>query len=118
MCVKDYYQILEVDYDATEENIKLSYKRLALVSYLCPCYVHFLCYFISYFSMCTLYQLQAAIWYIHICTDINTVGTCRSGILTNTKVILLSLQNFKQSTRLTQVFFCKTQRRISKVIFR
>ncbi|WOH06549.1 hypothetical protein DCAR_0625977 [Daucus carota subsp. sativus] len=27
---KDYYQILEVDYDATEENIKLSYKKLAL----------------------------------------------------------------------------------------
>ena len=44
MCLEDYYQILEVDYNATEENIKLSYKKLALVSYLCPCYVRFICY--------------------------------------------------------------------------
>lgn len=27
---KDYYKVLEVDYDATEENIRLSYRRLAL----------------------------------------------------------------------------------------
>ncbi|KAG2708839.1 hypothetical protein I3843_05G192000 [Carya illinoinensis] len=27
---KDYYKVLEVDYDATEENIRLNYLRLAL----------------------------------------------------------------------------------------
>uniref|UniRef100_A0A1D1Y1R7 Chaperone protein DnaJ n=1 Tax=Anthurium amnicola TaxID=1678845 RepID=A0A1D1Y1R7_9ARAE len=27
---KDYYKVLEVDYDATEEDIRLSYRRLAL----------------------------------------------------------------------------------------
>ncbi|XP_018440356.2 uncharacterized protein LOC108812565 isoform X3 [Raphanus sativus] len=27
---KDYYKILEVDYDATEEMLKLSYRKLAL----------------------------------------------------------------------------------------
>ncbi|WVZ01693.1 hypothetical protein V8G54_022499 [Vigna mungo] len=27
---KDYYKLLEVDYDATDENIKLNYRRLAL----------------------------------------------------------------------------------------
>ncbi|KAB2037202.1 Chaperone DnaJ [Gossypium arboreum] len=27
---KDYYKILEVDYDATDENIRLSYRKLAL----------------------------------------------------------------------------------------
>ncbi|KAJ6951843.1 dnAJ-like protein [Populus alba x Populus x berolinensis] len=29
---KDYYKILEVDYDATDEKIRLNYRRLALVS--------------------------------------------------------------------------------------
>lgn len=29
--VQAYYQILEVDYDATEESIRASYLRLALV---------------------------------------------------------------------------------------
>ncbi|CAN6486672.1 unnamed protein product [Victoria cruziana] len=29
-CQKDYYKILEVDYDATDESIRLSYRRLAL----------------------------------------------------------------------------------------
>ncbi|KAF5442574.1 hypothetical protein F2P56_035218 [Juglans regia] len=28
--LKDYYKVLEVDYDATEENIRLNYLRLAL----------------------------------------------------------------------------------------
>lgn len=27
---KDYYKILEVEYDATDENIRLSYRKLAL----------------------------------------------------------------------------------------
>ncbi|XP_043718294.1 dnAJ-like protein slr0093 isoform X1 [Telopea speciosissima] len=27
---KDYYKVLEVDYDATEEKIRLNYRRLAL----------------------------------------------------------------------------------------
>lgn len=27
---QDYYKILEIDYDATDEDIKLSYRRLAL----------------------------------------------------------------------------------------
>ncbi|KAG5139081.1 hypothetical protein JHK84_032849 [Glycine max] len=27
---KDYYKVLEVEYDATDENIKLNYRRLAL----------------------------------------------------------------------------------------
>ncbi|KAE9620219.1 hypothetical protein Lal_00019780 [Lupinus albus] len=27
---KDYYKVLEVDYDATDENIKFNYRRLAL----------------------------------------------------------------------------------------
>ncbi|MED6164325.1 hypothetical protein PIB30_088729 [Stylosanthes scabra] len=27
---RDYYKVLEVDYDATDENIKLNYRRLAL----------------------------------------------------------------------------------------
>ncbi|PSS04575.1 Chaperone protein like [Actinidia chinensis var. chinensis] len=27
---KDYYKVLEVDYDATDEKIKLSYRKLAL----------------------------------------------------------------------------------------
>ncbi|KAI4322013.1 hypothetical protein L6164_021739 [Bauhinia variegata] len=27
---KDYYKLLEVEYDATDENIKLNYRRLAL----------------------------------------------------------------------------------------
>lgn len=30
--LKDYYKILEVDYDANEEMIKLNYRKLALVS--------------------------------------------------------------------------------------
>ena len=30
--LKDYYKILEVDYDATEELIRLNYRKLALVS--------------------------------------------------------------------------------------
>ena len=30
--LKDYYKVLEVDYDATDEKIKLSYRKLALVS--------------------------------------------------------------------------------------
>lgn len=29
--MKDYYKVLEVDYDATEEKIRLNYRRLALV---------------------------------------------------------------------------------------
>lgn len=29
-CFKDYYKVLEVDYDATNEKIKLNYRRLAL----------------------------------------------------------------------------------------
>ncbi|KAM7499882.1 hypothetical protein LguiA_024296 [Lonicera macranthoides] len=29
-CSKDYYKILEVDYDATDEKIKLNYRKLAL----------------------------------------------------------------------------------------
>ena len=29
---KDYYKILEVDYDATDEKIRLNYRKLALVS--------------------------------------------------------------------------------------
>ncbi|XP_041016247.1 dnAJ-like protein slr0093 isoform X3 [Juglans microcarpa x Juglans regia] len=28
--LKDYYKVLEVDYDATEENIRVNYLRLAL----------------------------------------------------------------------------------------
>lgn len=31
VCLKDYYKILEVDYDATEELIRLNYRKLALV---------------------------------------------------------------------------------------
>ncbi|GAB2264934.1 hypothetical protein Dimus_000005 [Dionaea muscipula] len=27
---KDYYELLEVDYDATDENIRLNYRKLAL----------------------------------------------------------------------------------------
>ncbi|GAA0157458.1 hypothetical protein Leryth_000260 [Lithospermum erythrorhizon] len=27
---KDYYKVLEVDYDATDENIRLNYRKLAL----------------------------------------------------------------------------------------
>ncbi|KAL5973867.1 hypothetical protein ACLOJK_030525 [Asimina triloba] len=34
--MKDYYKVLEVDYDATEEKIRLNYRRLALVSALIP----------------------------------------------------------------------------------
>ena len=30
-CLQDYYKILEVDYDASEETIRSSYIRLALV---------------------------------------------------------------------------------------
>jgi len=30
VCLKDYYKILEVDYDATEELIRLNYRKLAL----------------------------------------------------------------------------------------
>ncbi|GLT72277.1 hypothetical protein SLA2020_442270 [Shorea laevis] len=29
-CLKDYYKVLEVDYDASEEKIRLNYRRLAL----------------------------------------------------------------------------------------
>lgn len=32
LCVQDYYKILEVDYNASEETIRSSYIRLALVS--------------------------------------------------------------------------------------
>nr|XP_023904453.1 uncharacterized protein LOC112016172 isoform X1 [Quercus suber] len=31
---KDYYKVLEVDYDATDEKIRLNYRRLALVGHL------------------------------------------------------------------------------------
>lgn len=30
--LQDFYKILEVDYDATDEKIRLNYRRLALVS--------------------------------------------------------------------------------------
>ena len=30
-CFKDYYKVLELDYDATDEKIRLNYRRLALV---------------------------------------------------------------------------------------
>lgn len=33
-CLKDYYKVLEVDYDASEEKIRLNYRRLALVGHL------------------------------------------------------------------------------------
>lgn len=33
-CPKDYYKVLEVDYDATDEKIRLNYRRLALVSHI------------------------------------------------------------------------------------
>ncbi len=33
-CLKDYYKVLEVDYDAPEEKIRLNYRRLALVGHL------------------------------------------------------------------------------------
>ncbi|WJZ97454.1 hypothetical protein VitviT2T_016056 [Vitis vinifera] len=29
---KDYYKVLKINYDATDEKIKLNYRRLALVS--------------------------------------------------------------------------------------
>jgi len=32
--LKDYYKVLEVDYDASEEKIRLNYRRLALVGHL------------------------------------------------------------------------------------
>lgn len=32
--LKDYYKVLEVDYDATDEKIRLNYRRLALVGHL------------------------------------------------------------------------------------
>ena len=38
---KDYDKILEVDYDATEEMLKLSYRKLALVSNYKLKFVHF-----------------------------------------------------------------------------
>ena len=38
---KDYYKILEVDYDATEEMLKLNYRKLALVSNYKLKFVHF-----------------------------------------------------------------------------
>lgn len=34
MCPKDYYKVLEVDYDATDEKMRLNYRRLALVSHI------------------------------------------------------------------------------------
>ena len=36
LCTQDYYRILEVDYDATEEAIRSNYIRLALV---CLCFI-------------------------------------------------------------------------------
>lgn len=30
--IKDYYKVLEVEYDATDEKIRLNYRKLALVS--------------------------------------------------------------------------------------
>ena len=33
-CLKDYYKVLEVDYDATDEKIRINYRRLALVGHL------------------------------------------------------------------------------------
>lgn len=33
--VQDYYNILEVEYDATDDNIRLNYRKLALVRLLC-----------------------------------------------------------------------------------
>lgn len=32
LIIKDYYKLLEVDYDATDEKIRLNYRKLALVS--------------------------------------------------------------------------------------
>lgn len=41
MCPKDYYKVLEVDYDATDEKMRLNYRRLALVSHIYLfCLVH------------------------------------------------------------------------------
>jgi len=31
---KDYYKVLEIEYDATDEDIRLNYRRLALVGNL------------------------------------------------------------------------------------
>jgi len=35
MVFQDYYKILEVDYDATEDTIRSNYIRLALVRFMC-----------------------------------------------------------------------------------
>lgn len=32
-CFKDYYKVLEVEYDASDEKIRLNYRKLALVSH-------------------------------------------------------------------------------------
>ncbi|KAG1354277.1 putative chaperone protein DnaJ-like [Cocos nucifera] len=33
-CSQDYYKVLEVDYDATDETIRMNHQKLALVSHL------------------------------------------------------------------------------------
>jgi hypothetical protein len=90
--LQDYYKVLEVDYDASDDTIKLSYRRLALV------------------RCCSTSILQANIKY-HLCKDIyrlthcNPYFLCRCGIQISIREITMSQLNFRRLMKHTRVFF-------------
>ena len=93
-CFKDYYKVLEVDYDATNEKIKLNYRRLALVSdrssfssFLDGAYKFFLLKNING-------NLMKILLSVH-----------RSGIPTSIRVTMLLQKNFNWSMKLIKVIF-------------
>lgn len=102
--LKDYYKVLEVDYDATDEKIRLNYRRLALVGHLSFLVVPWIVFFfislgsnIS-FIKCNM-TLRKSTWFC---------GLYRSGILTSTRVTVLLLQSSKRSMKLTEVILMDT----------
>lgn len=104
-CFKDYYKVLEVDYDATDEKIRLNYRRLALVSLY-----SFAFSFYHETGFCfTLLDCEYSfiLWYDwHVDWGNfhdSAACICRSGILTSTRVIAMWHQSFKRSTKLTKV---------------
>lgn len=82
--LQDHYKVLELNSDASDDEIRSNFIRLALVPYpnLCP---FFLTRFCQWWELCLV-----------VC--------CRSGIRINLKKRIPLRLGFKKSTRLTKVF--------------
>lgn len=89
-CLKDYYKVLEVDYDASEEKIRLNYRRLALVGHLSFVIVPWIVFLIARVRTIKCNgiwteEIYMILWAIY-----------RSGILTSTRMTVLLLQSSKR----------------------